>query len=119
MLPQLEGFAAYNTRVAANSLAIVARQLQLQPELDRLDLAYARQAGLDPSAGPIPQQLARALKNRALAPDASFLSYLRQRALKALEIDNPKFSVVWVTMPMSAGSASSGGGKMSWPCATI
>ena len=92
VLPQLEGFAAYNTRVAANSLAIVARQLQLQPELDRLDLAYALQAGLDPGAGPIPQQLARALRNRALAPDASLLSYLRQRALQALEIDNPKYS---------------------------
>jgi hypothetical protein len=92
VLPQLEGFAAYNTRVAANSLAIVARQLQLQPELDRLDLAYALQAGLDPAAGPIPHQLAHRLRNRALAPDAGLLSYLRQRALKSLEIDNPKYS---------------------------
>lgn len=92
VLPQLEGFAAYNTRVAANSLAIVARQLQLQPELDRLDLAYALQASLDPAAGPIPHQLAHRLRNRALAPDAGLLSYLRQRALKSLEIDNPKYS---------------------------
>lgn len=92
LLPQLDGFAAYNTRVAANSLAIAARELQLRPELDRLDLAYARHSGLDPAAGPIPQQLALRLRARAAAPDAHLLRYLRQRALLSLEIDNPKYS---------------------------
>jgi len=92
VLPQLDGFAAYNTRVAANSLAIATRELQLRPQLDRLDLAYALHAGLDPAAGPIPQQLALGLRRRAVAPDAHLLHYLRQRALLSLEIDNPKYS---------------------------
>ncbi|MDH4040417.1 MAG: DUF6285 domain-containing protein [Gammaproteobacteria bacterium] len=92
VLPQLEGFTAYNTRVAANSLAIVARELQLGPELDALDDAIASLLGLDPAAGPIPQQVALGLRNGELVPDATLLDYLRQRALKALEIDNPKYS---------------------------
>ena len=37
VLPQLEGFTAYNTRVAANSLAIVARELEHSLELEALD----------------------------------------------------------------------------------
>jgi hypothetical protein len=92
VLPQLEGFSAYTTRVAANSLAIVARELQLGPERDRLDLVMAEKLGLDPAAGPIVQQIAIMLRDRELALDESLLRYLQQRALKSLEIDNPKYS---------------------------
>ena len=92
VLPQLEGFSAYNTRVAANNLAIVARELSLKPELDRLDLAIAADLGIDPATGPVAQQLARRIRDRELALDARLLDYLKRRTLKTLEIDNPRYS---------------------------
>jgi hypothetical protein len=92
VLPRLEGFAAYNTRVAANSLAIVARELQLRPELERLDQAMARQLGIDPAAGSVPQQIARQLRSRQMQPEPDLLRYLRQRTLQTLAIDNPRYS---------------------------
>jgi len=92
VLPQLDGFSAYNTRVAANNLAIVARELSLKPELDRLDLAIAADVGIDPAKGPVTQQLARRIRDRELALDARLLDYLKRRTLKTLEIDNPRYS---------------------------
>ena len=92
VLPQLDGFTAYTTRVAANSLAIVARELELKPELGQLDLAIAAELGIDPADGPVLQQLALRLRDRELVLDARLLDYLRLRTLKALEIDNPRYS---------------------------
>ncbi len=92
VLPQLDGFSAYTTRVAANSLAIVGRELQLKPELDLLDLAIAADLGIDPAAGPVLQQMALRLRDGELALDARLLDYLRRRTLKSLEIDNPRYS---------------------------
>jgi hypothetical protein len=92
VLPQLDGFTAYTTRVAANSLAIVARELELKPELGQLDLAIAAELGIDPADGPVLQQLALRLRDRELVLDARLLDYLKRRTLKSLEIDNPRYS---------------------------
>lgn len=92
VLPQLDGFSAYNTRVAANSLAIVARELQLKAGLEQLDLAIAADMGIDPETAPVAQQLARRLRDRELALDDRLLHYLKQRTLKSLAIDNPRYS---------------------------
>jgi hypothetical protein len=92
VLPQLDGFSAYNTRVAANNLAIVAREVQLKPELDQLDLAIAAELGIDPATAPVAQQLARRLRDHDLALDDRLLDYLKQKTLKSLEIDNPRYS---------------------------
>ena len=91
-LPQLDGYSAYNTRIAANSLGIVARQLELGPDLEKLDAACADSFGIDPQKGPVTQQLALKLRNGSMQADASLLDYLRRRTLKTLEIDNPKYS---------------------------
>lgn len=92
LLPELEGFNAYTTRVAANSLGIVARELGLGPQRDRLDLAIAERLGLDPAAASVSHQLAIALRDGKLQADAELLEYLRQRTLVALAIDNPRYS---------------------------
>jgi hypothetical protein len=92
LLPGLDGFQAYTTRVAANSLAIVARQLALAPELEALDRGIAAALDIDPLAGPVPQQIAVALRDGRLVPEPRLLDYLRQRTLKTLEIDNPRYS---------------------------
>ena len=55
VLPQLEGFDAYTTRVAANSLAIVSREIAARDDILELD----REAGsrwLGPAAGASPDE---------------------------------------------------------------
>ena len=92
VLPQLEGFSAYTTRVAANSLGIVARELQLAPQLQRLDAAAAATYGLDPQAGPVGSQIALRLRDGLQEVDDQLIAYLRQRTLLAMAIDNPKYA---------------------------
>mgnify|MGYP001815920273 FL=1 len=92
VVPQLEGFSAYTARVAANSLAIALRELELGPALAEIDAQAAAHFGIDPGEGPVAHQLAIRLRDGDIRPDPELLGYLRQRTLKALEIDNPKYS---------------------------
>ena len=92
LLPNLEGFQAYSTRVAANNLAIVARELAQGHELAAIDDNIASRYGFDPAVGPIPVQLSRALRDGTVEPDPELLGFLQQRACKAIEIDNPRYS---------------------------
>ncbi|PLW82702.1 hypothetical protein CWI75_08960 [Kineobactrum sediminis] len=91
VLPQLEGFDAYTTRVAANSLAIVARDYAGRDELNRLDQAAAKRWDLGETAAAT-KNLSLALKNRSIAVDQPLLDYLRARSLHQLAIDNPRYS---------------------------
>ena len=92
LLPELEGFKAYSTRVAANNLAIVARELAQGHELRAIDDDIAARFGLDAGIGPVATQLALALRDGRVAADAELVSLLQQRALKSIEIDNPRYS---------------------------
>ena len=92
VLPELVGFKAYNTRVAANALAIVAREQELGAGLAALDHDIAAQLGLKAQDGAITRQIALALRDGSLRPDARLLAYLRKRTILAIAIDNPKYS---------------------------
>jgi hypothetical protein len=92
VLPELEGFKAYQTRVAANALGIVARECQLGAGLAELDAQIALELGLDAQAGPTPRQIALALRDGTLVVNENLLGYLRERTLLCLAIDNPKYS---------------------------
>ena len=92
VLPELDGFKAYNTRVAANALGIVAREMQMGAGLAELDTQIATTLGLDAQAGAVTQQVALALRDGTLAVDDELLTYLRQSTLLAIAIDNPKYS---------------------------
>jgi len=92
VLPELQGYTAYNTRVAANALAIVARELAMGSQLAQLDSAMGATLGLDTDAGPVAVQIALGLRDGSLAVDERLLAYLRQRTLLAIAIDNPKYS---------------------------
>ena len=92
VLPQLDGFSAYNTRIAANGLGIVGRQLELGSDLSQLDTEFARHAGIDTAKGTVAQQLALQLRNGEIQVSPALMNYLRQRTLNTLEIDNPKYS---------------------------
>jgi hypothetical protein len=92
VLPELDGFKSYNTRVAASALGIVAREIQLGEGIAQLDAEIATALGLDPQSGPVTRQIALALRDGALQPDSRLLTYLRQRSMRQIEIDNPKYS---------------------------
>lgn len=92
VLPELDGFKAYNTRVAANALAIVARELEMGTGLAALDAQIATALGLDTQAGSVSRQIALALRDGTLVVDDELLTYLRQRTLLSIAIDNPKYS---------------------------
>ena len=92
VVPELDGFKAYNTRVAANALGIVARELELSGGLAVLDQQMAAELGLDAEVVSIPGQIALALRDGQIAIDEKLLSYLRKRTLLAIAIDNPKYS---------------------------
>jgi hypothetical protein len=92
VLPELTGFKAYTTRVAANALGIVTRELELGESLSELDKNIALECGLDEQVGAIPRQIALALRDGTIAVDDPLLAYLRQRTLISCAIDNPKYS---------------------------
>ncbi len=92
VLPELDGFTAYNTRVAANALGIVARELEMGAQLAQLDRDIAVALDLDESAGPVPTQIALALRDGTLAADDVLLAYLKKRCLLSIAIDNPRYS---------------------------
>lgn len=92
VLPELDGFKAYTTRVAANALGIVARELEMGADLAELDTQIAAILDLDEQTGPVTRQIALALRDGTMAADPRILEYLKQRTLHACAIDNPKYS---------------------------
>ena len=92
VLPELQGFKAYTTRVAASALGIVAREMEMGAGLAELDKEIAETVGLDEQAGPITRQIALVLRDGTLVVDDAILAYLRKRTLLAIAIDNPKYS---------------------------
>lgn len=92
VLPQLEGFDAYTTRVAANSLSIVSRELRGGAAISALDAAAGARwlPGSDSEAAA--RGISLALRERSLSPDADLLAYLRERTLRQMAIDNPRYS---------------------------
>jgi len=92
LLPSLEGFNAYTTRVAVNSLGIVARQLENQAELEELDGVMAKALGLSAEQGSIASQISRLLKSGELSVDGDLYAYFKRRTLIKMAIDNPKYS---------------------------
>lgn len=92
VLPELDGFKAYTTRVAANAVGIVARELEMGAGLSELDKQIAATLGLDEQAGAVVRQIALGLRDGSLPDNADILAYLRQRTLLSCAIDNPKYS---------------------------
>ena len=92
VLPELQGFKAYNTRVAANALGIVARELELGIDVAELDEKIATQLGLEQQEVSVPRQIALALRDGRLVVDSRVLTYLQKRTQLAIAINNPKYS---------------------------
>ncbi len=89
--PALAGRAAFEARIARNTLAMVERELALAPALATLDETAGAWVG-GGQGEPVPVALARALREGRLPADARTLRYLRRRTLARLAIDNPRYS---------------------------
>ena len=89
--PALHGRAAFEARIARNTLAMLRREQALAPALAALDGEAAAWVGGE-GAEPVPVALARAMRDGRLAADARTLGYLRRRTLARLAIDNPRYS---------------------------
>jgi hypothetical protein len=95
--PALEGRAAFEARIARNTLAMLRREQALAPALAALDAEASTWVGGESghrgeSAEAVPVALARALRDGRQSADARTLRYLRRRTLTRLAIDNPRYS---------------------------
>lgn len=93
-MPELQGRTAFHARVAANALAIVARELEQGAEAageerKRLNLLLGRDGGLDT----LNRELCRRIRTGEIAPeDASLAAHLVQTTLAKVAVDQPNYS---------------------------
>jgi hypothetical protein len=103
LLPALDGYHRFQTRVTVNALRIVMRELQLAPahraeEHARLTALLGHEA--DTAA--LEAELAAALVDGTRAPDdPALLDHLQRTLRDALVIHNPK----WATAPTADNPA--------------
>jgi hypothetical protein len=93
-MPELQGRTAFHARVAANALAIVARELESGPgagkeERAGLEALLGRQGSLDE----LNRDLCRRVRAGTLAVDDKALAkHLTQTTLAKVAIDQPTYS---------------------------
>lgn len=94
-IPELKGHTAFHARVAANALAIVARQLDQAPDNDasemiRLQALLGRTGG---DLGALNRALCRSIRLGDVAWDDPVLAaHLRETTLAKVRIDQPGYS---------------------------
>ena len=92
-LPQLPGHAAYHARVAANTLDIVRRQLQLAPAADAAELKRLQQLlTRDGSLAELNSLLCESIASGAMGLHTPGLAeHLWQITLDKLAVDQPGY----------------------------
>lgn len=88
--PRLEGYAAFELRIALNLLALLEREARLGPVLHEVDRGLAKDLALREDR--VAADLAVALRDGVCTADDRLREGLRQRALLSLAIDNPRYS---------------------------
>jgi hypothetical protein len=88
--PAVDGFLAYQNRVAANLVDLLDREAALDDTRRRAEDVLAQRHGLD--AMEPGRDLARRLRDRRVAVTEELVAGLRERSLLALAVDNPRYS---------------------------
>ena len=88
--PHLDGYVAYQNRIALNLLALLEREEHYGSALRALDARRLRQLGFGRDADLA--SLARALRDGGQDDTPALRRYLRERTLLRLKIDNPAYS---------------------------
>lgn len=87
--PELTGVRAFENRIAVNLLAVLRRERELAPALERCEASIAVRQGLAPCD--LPAALSRALRDGEVSADAQLLEALRQRTMLRCAIDGPRY----------------------------
>ncbi len=87
---ELDGYTAYQNRIAVNLLAILEREARYASAQRDLDDRLASSLGVT-SEG-LAVRLARGLRDGELRLDDASLELLREQAVLKLAIDNPRYS---------------------------
>lgn len=92
VIPQATPLVAYQARVAANAIDLVARQLTLAPGTDAAELAGLRALlGRDGGLHELNGALAEGLASGAIDP-AAVAPHLRAATLAKLAVDQPNYA---------------------------
>src|SRR5262249_46535441 len=93
VIPALDGRIAFHTKVSANALRIVERELTEGPAAASADLARLRElTGADGDLPTLNALLAQRIRTGDLpAEDPRLRDHLRRGALSRIAIDNPRY----------------------------
>jgi hypothetical protein len=94
-IPELKGHTAFHARVAANALAIVARQLEQGPESDAAELLRLRTilGRTDGDLDALNRDLCRRIRSGQIATGGEGLAaHLRETTVAKVRIDQPNYS---------------------------
>ena len=93
-MPELQGRTAFHARVAANALAIVARELEQGAKANAEELARLQTLlGVDGSLEELNRELCRRIRSNGLAADdPSLAAHLTHTTLAKVAIDQPNYS---------------------------
>ena len=87
---ELDGYTAYQNRIAVNLLAILEREARYAGVQRDFDDRLASSLGV--ASEGLAVRLARCLRDGELRLDSASLELLREQALLKLAIDNPRYS---------------------------
>jgi hypothetical protein len=93
-LPQLQGHTAFHARVAANALAIVARELEQGSQANAEELQRLKQLlGAEGTLAELNRELCRRVRDDSVAlDDPKLATHLTQTTLAKVAIDQPNYS---------------------------
>ena len=93
-MPELQGRTAFHARVAANALAIIARELEHGPKANADELGRLKALlGQDGTLDELNRELCRRIRTNGLAVDEPALaSHLVLTTLAKVAIDQPSYS---------------------------
>jgi hypothetical protein len=93
-IPELKGHTAFHARVAANALAIVARELEQSPRAAESELLRLRtMLGIDGDLETLNRDLCRRIRDGALdITDPRLAAHLRTATNDKVRLDQPNYS---------------------------
>ncbi len=94
VMPELNGHTAFLVRVAANAIDLVRRQIELQPEQDREELArLSALLGKSGTLAELNQALCDAIENRSVTLATPGLAdHLWATTMAKLAVDQPNYA---------------------------
>ncbi|NOT42294.1 MAG: hypothetical protein HOP13_17610 [Alphaproteobacteria bacterium] len=93
-MPELQGRTAFHARVAANALAVVARELEQGPKANAEEYAHLKALlGQDGTLDELNRELCHRIRTNGVAlDDPALANHLARTTLAKVAIDQPNYS---------------------------